>query len=285
MGMIQERKTLYNYTIYALLTLGALFMLLPLVYMAFTAFKPLGEILTYPPRFFVVHPTHRNFVDLAYVLRLTKTPFTRYVFNSIVVVGATVTLTIFICTLAAYALAKHPMPGRHILFFIVITGLMFSPQVTLIPRYMLLNDLKWLDTYRALIVPSLASSYALFLMKQFIEPIPNELMESAKMDGASEWRIFWSVIMPLCKPAWATLTIFIFTLTWNDFVSPLVFVKKDAMLTLPVVMSRVALYTGQVERLGAVGAAAFLMVIPTIIVFILLQRHVIETMVYSGLKG
>jgi ABC-type glycerol-3-phosphate transport system permease component len=177
------------------------------------------------------------------------------------------------------------MPGRHLLFFIVITGLMFSPQVTLIPRYMLLNDLKWLDTYRALIVPSLASSYALFLMKQFIEPIPNELMESAKMDGASEWRIFWSVIMPLCKPAWATLTIFIFTLTWNDFVSPLVFVKKDAMLTLPVVMSRVALYTGQVERLGAVGAAAFFMVIPTIIVFILLQRHVIETMVYSGLKG
>jgi len=277
------KKTRYTYLLYAILIFWASWSLLPIIYMVVTAFKPLNEILTYPPRFWVEKPTLDGFRQLGEVLENSSTPVTRYIFNSVFVTFTTVVFTIFFATLAAYPLAKHRFWGKELFFFIIICGLMISPHVTLIPRYMVLRNIGWLNTYRALILPAVASAYSLFLMKQFVEPIPDELIESAKMDGASEFRVLWHVIMPLCRPAWCTLAIFLFIWSWNDFTSPIVFMESDQMMTLPVAMSRIAYFS--IDRLQAASAAAFLTILPVILVFILLQRYVIETMVYSGLKG
>jgi ABC-type glycerol-3-phosphate transport system permease component len=278
-----EAKRWYTWLIYSILIITSVASLLPLMYLVSTAFKPMNEILIYPPRFFVRHPTLKGFHDLAYVLGETRTPFTRYLFNSIVVTALTVVASILFSTLGGYATAKHNFPGKDLFFFLVVSGLMISPHVTLIPRYMVLKELNVLNTYWALILPWLANSYGLFLMKQFIEPIPEELIESAKMDGAGEFKIFFYVIVPLVKPAWLTLTIFVFTWIWNDYVSPITYLTSDSMMTLPVVMSRIAGVT--IERIQAASAASLITILPTILVFIFLQRYVVETMVYSGLKG
>jgi ABC-type glycerol-3-phosphate transport system permease component len=283
-GKAVERITTGQIVIYAILTLGAIIMSLPIVYMISTAFKPVTELLLYPPRFLVRVPTTKNFSDLALAMTSTDTPFIRYIFNSAFVSTIVVVGTIILATLAAYPLAKHKFPGREFIFNLIISALMISGHVTMIPRYLVIRNTGWIDTYYALIIPALAGSYGLFLMKQFIEPIPNEMLESAKMDGASEWKIFTHIILPLCKPAWATLSIFTFIGTWNDFFSPLIMTTSDSMKTLPLAMRTIS--DGQnIARMGAAAAGSFLTTIPVILVFIFFQRFVVETMTYSGMKG
>jgi ABC-type glycerol-3-phosphate transport system permease component len=273
-------------TEYVVLTALALFTLLPIVYMISTAFKPLEEMFLYPPRFFVRHPTVRNFVDLLLAMDSLSVPFARYLFNSLFVALATVSLSVILSSLAAYPLAKYPrMPGGKLFFSIVVSALMFAPEVTQIPRYLIVDRLGMIDTYWGLIVPSLAGSYGLFLMKQFMEQLPIELIEAAKVDGASEWRIFWQIVMPLVRPAWITLTIFSFISTWNDFFTPLIFTRSEQMKTLPLIMSSIGGGPGVVARSGAVAAASMVVVLPTLIIFVLLQRYVMQTMAYSGIKS
>ncbi len=283
-GKAVERVTTGQIIIYAILTIGAVIMSLPIVYMISTAFKPATELLLYPPRFLVRMPTTKNFSDLALAMGSTDTPFVRYMFNSAFVSTVVVIGTIVISTLAAYPLAKHNFPGRNLIFQVIISALMISSHVTMIPRYLVIRNTGWIDTYYALIIPALAGSYGLFLMKQFIEPIPNEMLESAKMDGASEWKIFTNIILPLVKPAWATLSIFTFISTWNDFFTPLIMTKSDAMKTLPLAMRTIS-NDLTIARMGAAAAGSFLTTIPVILVFIFFQRYVVETMTYSGMKG
>lgn len=269
-----------------LMTVLALFTMLPIVYMISTAFKPLEEMFLYPPRFFVRHPTMRNFVELLLAIDSLTVPFSRYFFNSLFVAGVTVTASVILSSMAAYPLAKYPrMPGAKLFFSIVVSALMFAPEVTQIPRYLIVDRLGMIDTYWGLIVPALAGSYGLFLMKQFMEQLPIELIEAAKVDGASEWRIFFQIVMPLVRPAWITLIIFSFIGTWNDFFTPLIFTRSEQMKTLPLIMSSIGGGPGIVARTGAVAAASMVITLPVLILFVLLQRYVMQTMAYSGIKS
>ena len=271
---------------YVIMTLLAVFTLLPIVYMISTAFKPLEEMFLYPPRFFVRNPTIRNFAELLLAIDSLSVPFVRYLFNSLLVSGVTVAAGVVISSMAAYPLAKYPrMPGAKAFFAIIVSALMFAPEVTQIPRYLIVDRLGMIDSYFALILPALAGSYGLFLMKQFMEQMPIELIEAAKVDGASEWRIFWQIVMPLVRPAWITLIIFSFIGTWNDFFTPLIFTRSEQMKTLPLIMSSIGGGPGTVARTGAVAAASMVITLPTLIIFLLLQKYVMKTMAYSGIKS
>jgi len=271
---------------YIIITILALFTLLPIVYMVSTAFKPLEEMFLYPPRFFVRNPTARNFANLLLAIDALSVPFARYLFNSLFITIVTVTAGLIISSMAAYPLAKYPrMPGGKLFFSIVVSTLMFAPEVTQIPRYLIVDQLGLIDTYTGMILPVIAGSYGLFLMKQFMEQLPIELIEAAKVDGASEWKIFWRIVMPLVRPAWITLIIFSFIGTWNDFFTPLIFTRSEQMKTLPLVMSAIGGGPGVVARSGAVAAASLVVTIPTFVIFVLLQRYVMETMAHSGIKS
>lgn len=271
---------------YVVITLLALVTMLPIVYMVSTAFKPLEEMFLYPPRFLVRHPTVRNFAELLMAIDSLSVPFVRYLFNSLFVAATTVTAGVIISSMAAYPLAKYPrMPGGKLFFTVIVSALMFAPEVTQIPRYLIVDRLGMIDTYWGLIIPNLAGAYGLFLMKQFMEQLPIELIEAAKVDGASEMRIFWEVVMPLVRPAWITLIIFAFIGTWNDFFTPLIFTRSEQMKTLPLVMSSLGGGPGVVARWGAVAAASLVVTMPTLFLFVILQRFVMETMAYSGIKA
>lgn len=165
--------------------------------------------------------------------------------------------------------------------------LMFSPHVTQIPRYMVINSMKLINTYWALILPNIAVAYNFFLMKQFLEQFPNELLESARIDGANEWMTFWRIVMPSLTPAWATLIVFSFVSNWNDYFSPLIFTTSQTMKTLPLALQSIAggPAAASIGRAGAVAAATFIMIIPTVVLFTSMQARVIETMTHSGIKG
>ena len=270
-------------TMFCLTSLG-LFMALPLLYMVSTAFKPLEELFLWPPRFVVLRPVMDNFEALLISTSALSVPFSRYIFNSMFVALVVVAGVIILASLAAYPLAKHrDMPGRNFIFLVVIAGLMFAPEVTQIPRYIVIDSLGMINTYWALILPLLPSTYGLFLMKQFTEQVPDEMLESARIDGASELRIFWQIVMPLVRPAWATLTIITFIFTWNEFFGPLVFTRTEAMRTLPLALATIG--SDSIARWGAVAAATMITTAVPIIVFVIFHKKVMETMAYSGLKG
>ncbi|NMB96197.1 MAG: carbohydrate ABC transporter permease [Clostridiaceae bacterium] len=260
---------------------------LPLIYMVSTAFKPIEELFVFPPRFFVRRPTLENFSDLMIAVGSSAVPFTRYIFNSFVTAAATVLLTLIVSSLGAYGLAKHKPAGSGIIFVIILGALMFSTHVTQIPSYMVVSSLGMINTYGALIIPKVAVAYNFFLMKQFAEQIPNEYLESARIDGANEITIFVKLVIPFLKPAWATLTVLSFISNWNDYFTPLIFTSSQAMKTLPLALQTIAggPATSSIGRAGAVAAATFLMTMPTIIIFTSMQAHVMETMVHSGIKA
>jgi ABC-type glycerol-3-phosphate transport system permease component len=257
---------------------------LPLIYMISTAFKPLDELFIFPPRFLVRKPTFQNFFDLAISLESSAVPFIRYIYNSLVVTTITVTCTVIVSALGAYGLVKHKPIGHKMVFNFIIAALMFSPHVTQIPRYMVVNKLGLLNTYWALIIPGIAVAYNFFLMKQFTEQFPDELLDSARVDGANEWITFWKIVMPALTPAWSTLIVFSFVSNWNDYFSPLIYITDNAKKTLPLALQTIS-GGGSIGRAGAVAAATMLMTLPTIIVFTLMQARVMETMTYSGIKG
>ncbi|MCR5311241.1 MAG: carbohydrate ABC transporter permease [Lachnospiraceae bacterium] len=262
------------------------FTALPLVYLVCTAFKPLDELFVYPPRFFVHHPTTKNFTDLVVSLGSSTVPFTRYFFNSVVVTVIIVVGTVIVSSMGAYSLVKFKPPGGQALFNMILIALMFSAHVTKIPSYMVVNKLHLINTYGALILPNLAVAYNCFLLKQFMEQYPDELIEAARIDGAGEFRIFLQMVMPALKPATATLVVFSFTNNWNDYFSPLIYVTSQAMKTLPLALQTISGGAAgmSVGRAGAVAAATFLMTLPTVVIFTIMQGKVMETMVYSGIK-
>lgn len=264
-----------------------LFTALPLIYMVSTAFKPMDELFLFPPRFLVQKPTLKNFSDLVMSLGSSTVPFTRYVFNSVVVTVIIVTCTVLVSSLGAYALVIFQPPGAKTLFNFILIALMFSPHVTQIPRYLVVNKLGLINSYGALILPNIAVAYNIFLIKQFMEQFPKELIESARIDGASEWHIFKSIVMPSLAPAWSTLIVFSFVSNWNDYFSPLVYITSQDMKTMPLALQTISGGPAgmSIGRAGAVAAATFLMTLPTVIIFTMMQRKVMETMVHSGIKG
>lgn len=264
---------------FILLLLGA-FMVLPLVLAISNALKPMEELFIFPPRFFVRNPTLNNFHDVFVLMAQSWVPFTRYIFNTAFITIAGVSGHLLIASLCAYALAKHKFPGRNLVFGIIVTSLMFAGQVTAIPNYLIMSGIGWLDTYFALVIPALAKPLGLFLMKQFMEQIPDSLIEAARIDGASEFTTFIKIAMPQVKPAWLTLIIFSFQDLWNMQGSN--YIYSEELKTLPYALSQIS--AGGISRAGATAAVAVIMMIVPITIFIISQSNIIETMASSGIK-
>lgn len=257
-----------------------IFMALPLVYVISNAFKPLDEIFLFPPKFFVRNPTLENFQDLFVLMAKSWVPFSRYIFNTVFITVVGTVGNVIICSLAAYALAKHKFPGSKALFEIIVVSLMFSAHVTAIPNYLIMSKLGWVDTYKSLIVPAFATSLGLFLMKQFMEQIHDAMIEAARIDGASEWYIFFHIAMPMVKPAWLTLVIFSVQNLWNIRGSN--FIYEEQLKTLPAALQQIL--QGGIARAGVGGAVSLLIMIVPIVLFVITQSNIIETMGSSGIK-
>ncbi len=278
--------TLSKVLLYIVMLLLVGFTVLPLVYLVCTAFKPMDELFVFPPRFYVKNPTLKNFGDLLVSLGSSAVPFTRYLFNSLVITSAIVLCTVIVSSMGAYSLVKFKPPGGAFLFNLILMALMFSPHVTKIPSYMVVNGLGLVNSYGALILPNIAVAYNIFLIKQFMEQYPDELLEAARIDGAGEFRIFLQMVMPALKPATSTLVVFSFVNNWNDYFSPLIYITSQEMKTLPLALQTISGGAANmaVGRAGAVAAATFVMLVPTVIIFTIMQGNVMETMVYSGIK-
>ncbi len=267
-------------TLFAFLGFFGAFMALPLVYAINNAFKPLDEIFLFPPRFFVRNPTLDNFSDLINLMANSWVPFSRYLFNTVFITLAGTIGHIVLASAAAYPLAKHKFPGSRVMFTVIVLSLMFSPHVTAIPNYMTMSWLGWIDTYWSVIVPAFAFPLGLYLMKQFMEQIPDALLEAAKIDGASEYRIFWQIVMPLVKPAWLTLMVLLFQLLWGTDGGN--FIYSEELKTMHYALGQIIL--GGIARAGVSAAVALMMMSVPIVLFVVSQSSIIQTMATSGLK-
>lgn len=285
-GKFKKRKIkIGKLLVYICMLILVAFTSLPLIAMINRAFMPLEELYLYPPRIFVKNPTFQNFSELFTALNASVIPFTRYVFNSLITTLATVFLTILVCSMGAFALVKYKPDGSKAIFSFILMALMFSSHVTQIPNYMVINKLGLINSYWSLIIPKIAVAYNFFLMKQFSEQIPDALLEAARIDGTNEFQLFWKIAMPLLRPAWSTLAVFSFVSNWNDYFSPLIYISRQAMQTLPIALQTLSGGAGVVARTGAVAAATFVTTLPTIIVFTIMKGRVMKTMAHSGIKA
>lgn len=254
-------------------------MVFPLVYSVSNAFKPLSELLVFPPQFFVRNPTFQNFIDLSNLIANSWVPFSRYIFNTVFVTVVGTVGHIVIVAHAAYALANDKFAGSKFIFKIIVLSLMFSPAVTAVPNYLIMAKLGWVDTYLSVIVPVFCSSLGLYLLKQFMEGIPVSLLESARMDGANEVVVLWRIVMPVVKPAWLTLMILSIQNLWNINSG---YIFSEDLKSLSASLSQIV--AGGIGRAGTAGAASVIMMIVPIVVFVMTQSNVIETMSTSGMK-
>jgi len=262
---------------YLLLTFGAVLMLGPLIWMVLASFKTLPEILAFPP---TLLPEQVNLSN--YQAVFDTADFVRYFINSTIVAVITVGSVLITSSLAGYAFAKFSFPGRDVLFVVVLATLMIPFQVRVIPLYILASDLHLLNTFGGLVLPTLVDAFGVFLMRQYLQSIPNELMESARMDGAGEIRIFFQIVMPLAKPALSALTIFTLVISWESFLWPLLVASSTDMYTLPLGLAQ---FAGRfLDRTDLQMAASTLTVLPLLIAFLLMQRRFIEGMATTGMK-
>lgn len=262
-----------------LVALGAVAFVLPVAIMLLTAFKPDSEIVKFSgivPR----HPTLANFYDI--LGSPEEIPIFRWFLNSVFISLSITTLVLTVDACAAYALARLDLPGARAVFLGIVATLMVPGQILLVPVYLLLNAFGWLDTPLALIVPAGAGAFGVFLLYQFFLGIPRELEEAADLDGCSRRQILWRVVLPLSRPALATLGIFVFMGAWNDFVGPLVYLDSVDKYTLPV---GIALFqTSYFAEYGLTLAAAVICTIPVVVAFLVFQKHIIEGIALTGLK-
>ena len=264
-----------------MLVLIGVVMVLPIVYIVSSALKPLDEIWMYPPRFFVQNPTMKNFTDLFRIMSSSVVPFARYIFNTVFVSVVGTAGHVIIASMCAYVFAKHSFPGSKLMFNMVVLALMFTASVTAIPNFLVMSTLRIVDTYLSLILPAFASSLGLYLMKQFMEQmVPDSVLESARMDGAGEWKIFCRIVMAMVRPAWLTLIVFSFQSLWN--MGPTVFIYSEKLKTLNYALNQIL--AGGVARAGAGAAAVFISMIVPIVLFVIVQSNVVETMSTSGMK-
>ncbi|GGD93502.1 carbohydrate ABC transporter permease [Paenibacillus nasutitermitis] len=267
------------------LTLLSIFMMLPIIYLFNHAFKPASELFKYPPTFMVDHPTLKNFSDLILATKSSAVPVTRYLFNNIISTSLTVLVASLFSILCAFALSKGKFPGKNLLFSTIVISLMFAPETVQIPRYFVISNLGLIDTYWAHVLPLVAMPVGVFLMKQFIDQIPNEMLEAARLEGANELRLLTNVIVPLSLPAVATVAILSFQGAWSNLETSTFFIEDETMKTLPFyVLTLTSGLGNSVARQGVAAAATLLMFIPNLVFFLLLQRKVIDTMMHSGIK-
>lgn len=270
-----------NIAIAFFLTIIGAFMFLPMVYAFSNSLKPLSELWIYPPKFFAQSPTLANFRDLFNMMSDTWVPFSRYIVNTLTVAVIGTGGHVLISSLCAYALAKHDFPGANFIFKMIVLSLMFSNAVTSVPSYLILSKLHLINKHLGLILPAFCSSLGLYLMKQFMETnIPDALIESAHIDGAGEFTVFFRLVMPLVKPAWLTLIIFSFQGLWG--VGTTSVIQSEQLKTLNYALSQIV--SSGIARQGTSAAATVLMMIVPIALFLVTQSNVVETVASSGMK-
>lgn len=263
------------------------FMVLPIIFIFSHAFKPPDELFAYPPRFFVVNPTFKNFTDLFSKMSISGIPVSRYLFNSILITAVTVLASIIVSTTAAYSLSKKRFKLKKALFAINTVALMFVPIAVTIPRFLIIEKMGLMDTFLVHILPGLAMPVGLFLIKQFIDGIPDEVIEAAQIDGASDLLIYWRIILPMIKPAIATIAILTFQATWNNADISTLYINDESLKTFAFYLSTLTSTTGGTNTVagqGIAAAASLIMFLPNLIIFIFLQSQVMSTMSHSGLK-
>lgn len=253
----------------------------PLLYIINAAFKPISEIFLFPPRLFVQNPTMNNFFDLSVIIADLNVIFSRYVFNTVVITLLGTGGTVLIGSMAAFPLAKYKFPGSKFMSNAIVYSLMFNGTVTAIPNYIIMTKLHLVNSYWAVILPVIGGTFGLYLMQNFIVQVPDELIEAAKIDGMSEYKIFFKIIMPLSKPAWITLIILSFQSFWGNTGGT--FLYSERLKPVSYMLSQVV--SGGIARTGAASAVTLVMMLVPIIVFIISQSNVLETMATSGLKG
>ncbi len=277
----KKRKDHGRVVILVFLTLAGLVSLLPLVYLVCTAFKPAEELFLYPPTFFVKNPTLQNFKDLTAITANSAVPFSRYLFNTVLITVAYIFCLVFILTMACYPLSKHKFPGRNGLMTLVTTSLMFVAAAAAIPSYLIITSLGIDNTYLVYIIPGLANTTCLFLMKQFLDTVPDDIFEAGKIDGASEWQLYTKIAIPLLRNAQATVIILTFGGIWADTATSTTYIYKEQLRTLGFFMNTIG---GGIARTGASTASGLIMTLPSIIIFIIQQSRVMDTMAHSGIK-
>ena len=261
-----------------------IFMALPLVFIANHAFKPMEELFAFPPTFFVKNATMENFTKLVKFSRTAGVPISRYVFNSVIVTALTVGLSLLFTTFAAFALAKLKFRGRNLMMTINQLAIMFVATAVLIPRYLVICNLGMIDSIWAHVLPLLAYPVSLFLVKQFVEQVPDALIEAAYIDGATDITIYRKIILPMTKPAIATAAILAFQQVWANMETSNYYINDDSMKTLTFYMNSLVNVNNTVSGQGMAAAATLIMFIPNLVLFIILQNNVMNTMAHSGIK-
>jgi len=265
-----------NWIVYIILWAGAFIMLFPIAWMSFSTFKSEAEINIFPPTLLPREPS----------LEPLKKAWSRvgpFLLNSIFVTGVSTPISVLTSALVGFVLGKYEFRGKNLIFYAILATMMLPGTVLLIPNYQIVVWLGWINTYAALIVPSVFNTFGIFMMRQFMHTVPNELLDAARIDGASEPRIFAQVVIPLVRPALATLGIFQFMGSWNAYFWPLIVLTKEKMFTVPVGLA--AFSAGYEPNFSSRNAGAFITIIPVVIVFILFQRHIIKGMALSGMAG
>src|SRR5690554_6479586 len=280
-----KRQTQPNYSrhlsyiaLYIVLTVGAVIMLLPLLWMTSAAFKPLSEVMQIPPTWIPQQPTLDNFREV-----FRQFPFLRYYLNSLIVVAFVIFGVLFTSATTGYVFAKFNFPGKTILFYLILASLMIPFQVRMVPLYRLAVSLGFSNTLTGVIFPWLFEAVGVFLLRQFISSIPTDLLESARIDGASEPRIFFQMILPNCKQALSALAIFVFSWNWEEFLWPLIISSSEASRTIPVGLQSFAEQYGSNIHWQMAGAT--IAIFPLLVVFIFLQKQFIEGITMTGLKS
>lgn len=275
------RSKLGNVVYFSILFLAGAFTILPLVYCIITSFKPLDELLIFPPQFFVKRPTLSNYLELPSLLGKMQVPVLRYFFNSVFIAIAGTSLHIIAASMAAFTFSKSRIRGRNLYFMIIQIMLLYNSVTLSVPQYLIFTKLHMIDTYWVYILPAIPSAVGCFLMKQFMDAsVPDTLMEAARIDGAGVLRMYAKIIMPILKPAWMTILLLSFQSMWTIIPNGTIF--SEQLKALPQVMSTIA--SGGIARSGSAMAVTVLLMIPPIVVFLFTQGNVMETMSTSGIK-
>ena len=279
-GSRLNRKAYGDVMMLILVGLMAAFSFFPLLMAVSMAMKPIHELFYYPPKLLAENPTLDNFRMLLSLMQNTRVSFFRYAFNTVLISVAVTIGHVFLASMAAYPLAKLKIPGIKAINTLVMLSLMFVSAVTDVANYLTVSWLKWLDTYWACIIPTMGASLGLFIMRNYMSTIPDSLLEAARMDGCTDFQLYWRIVMPLSKPAWLTVAILMFQQVWS--MDNTNYVYDESLKTLPYALSQIT--SGALVRQGAGQAVGVLMMIVPAIVFMVNQSKIIETMASSGMK-
>lgn len=273
-----KQKPLATLLVWAALIAGTAIALVPMLWMLFASFMPAGEANTYPPHFLPSRATTEHYRAL-----FTRLNLGRYALNSALVAGVVTVVSLAVNSMAGYAFAKLRFKGRDSIFRVLAAGLVVPVQVVMLPVFLLMKELGLVNTYAGVIIPTLASIFGIFLVRQYTQALPDELLDAARIDGAGEFRIYWEIVVPVIRPILATLAIWTFLSTWNDFMWPLIILTDDARYTLPVALANLVGEHAQDTELMMAGSV--LTVLPVLVVFLALQRYYVAGITLGSVKG